>query len=172
MFEKVRAAFQGIDSLSVDIHGEQVGSDLRLATAVVLLEMAQVDGEYSSEEGQNLFIALEREFGLTKERTHSLLGQAERNAGGKVSLDYFVSIINSHFDVLQRQRILSDAWKIISADGITSDRESAFAVRLREKLGLTMEQSLRARRLAEHGVDLGDVAKIARLNSALTDNQE
>lgn len=163
MFERVRDAFQGIDSLVVDSHGTQVDGDLRLATAVILLEMAQVDGQYTSDEGRSLFLLLEKEFGLTKEKTHALLERAEINVGGQTRLDHFVGIINSHFDILQKQRILADAWRIISADGETSQQESKFAVRLREKLGLSMEQSLRARKLAEDGVDLGDTSKLINL---------
>jgi uncharacterized tellurite resistance protein B-like protein len=162
MFERVREAFKGIDSLAVDSQGTQVDGDLRLATAVILLEMAQVDGHYTSDEGRSLFLLLEKEFGLTKEKTHALLEKAEINVGGATRLDHFVGIINSHFDELQRQRILADAWKIISADGETSQQESKFAVHLRAKLGLSMEQSLRARKLAEEGVDLGDTSKLIR----------
>jgi len=163
MFERVRDAFKGIDSLAVDSQGTQVNGDLRLATAVILLEMAQIDGQYSSDEGRSLFLVLEKEFGLTKEKTHALLEKAEVNVGGQSQLDHFVNIINSHFDVVQKQRILADAWRIISADGETSQSESKFAVRLREKLGLSMEQSLRARKLAEEGVDLGDTSKLIHL---------
>lgn len=168
MFERVRDAFKGIDSLVVDSQGTQVDGDLRLATAVILLEMAQVDGHYTSDEGRSLFLLLEKEFGLTKEKTHALLEKAEVNVGGQTRLDYFVGIVNSHFDDLQKQRILADAWRIISADGEMSQQESKFAVRLREKLGLSMEQSLRARKLAEDGVDLGDTAKLIHL----ADNNE
>jgi len=165
MFERIREAFQGIDSLAVDSKGDEVSNDIRLATAVLLLEMAQVDGGYTSEEGRSLFQALEKEFGLTKEMTHSLLEKAEQNVGGPGRIDHFVQIINSSFDDLQRQRVLSDVWKIVSADGVTSEREQKFAVYLREKLGLSMEQSLRARKMSEEGVDLGDVSKLANLTS-------
>jgi uncharacterized tellurite resistance protein B-like protein len=165
MFEKVREAFGGIDTLSVDADGIRASSDLRLATAVILLEIAQIDGAYSSEEGRSIFLTLEKEFGLTKENTHALLEDASINAGGQRRMDHFVEIINSHFDVLQKQRILADAWRIISADGETSQQESKFAVTLREKLGLSMEQSLRARKLAEEGVDLGDAAKLVHFGA-------
>jgi len=163
MFERVRDAFKGIDSLAVDSRGAQVDGDLRLATAVVLLEMAQVDGHYSSDEGRRIFLILEKEFGLTKEKTHELLEKTEINVGGQTRLDHFIGIINSHFDTVQRQRILADAWRVIAADGETSQAEGKFAVRLREKLGLSMEQSLRARKLAEDGVDLGDTSKLIHL---------
>lgn len=154
MFERIRQAFSGIDSLSVDKNGNQVEDDLRLATAVLLLEMAQVDGNYSADEGRTMYRALEREFGLSDDSTHKLLALAEQNVRGGNKVDEFVTIINEHFDDIQKQRILAVIWKVISADGITSDRESKFAVSLREKLNLTMEQALRARRMAEEGFDL------------------
>ncbi len=154
MFEKIRQAFHGLETLSVDREGRQVQDDLRLATAVLILEMAQVDGSYSIDEGQAMFRSLGREFALSNDSTHRLVALAQQNVRGREQIDEFVQIINDHFDDTQKQRILALVWKVISADGITSDRESAFAVRLREKLHLSMEQALRARRMAEEASDL------------------
>jgi len=154
MFYKIREAFHGIDSLTVDREGNQVEEDLKLATAVVILELAQLDGNYSVEEGQSMFLSLEKEFALGRDSTHKLLALAEQNVRGRGQVDEFINIINDHFDDTQKQRILAMAWKVISADGITTEKEALFAVQLREKLKLSMEQGLRARKLAESGVDL------------------
>lgn len=154
MFQKVRDAFGGLDTLSVDKSGNSTDSDLKLAAAVVLLEIAQVDGNYSQDEGTMMFKSLEKEFGLTSDSAHKLLALAEQNVRGREQVDEYIEIINTFFDDTQKQRILGMVWKIISADGITTERESGFAVRLREKLNLSMEQALRARKIAEGGIDL------------------
>jgi uncharacterized tellurite resistance protein B-like protein len=154
MFDRIRQAFRGIDSLSVDRDGNQIDNDLRLATAVIVLGVAQADGAYSAEEGKTIFKSLEKEFALTPDSIHRLLAVAEQNVGGRERMADFISTINEHFDDVQKQRIMAMVWRVISADGFTSERESQLAVELRERLNLTMEQALRARRLAEEGVDL------------------
>lgn len=154
MFDKIRQAFHGIDSLAVDRDGNQVEQDLRLATAALILEIAQLDGGYSVDEGQAMFHALGKEFALSTDSVHKLIAVAEQNVRGHGQIDDFAKIINEHFDDIQKQRILAIAWKIIQADGVGSQKESRFAVVLREKLNLSMEQALRARRMAESGADL------------------
>ena len=57
--------------------------------------------------------------------------------------------------------------EMIMADGVVDHYESTYAVNLRTKMNLTMEQAIRARRMAEGGEDL--TLEQAELSSEPTD---
>jgi uncharacterized tellurite resistance protein B-like protein len=164
MFTHLREFFHGIDSLTVDKDGEKVTRDLQIAAVVLLLEVARRDGHFEQEEATAVVRAVEEEFGIDRDKALELLERAETSGRAlelgrgegiePLKIDYFLRVINEHFDDTQKQHILAMCWKVILADGVIDNDESTFAVGLRTALGLTLEQSIRARRIAEEGRDL------------------
>ena len=154
MVQKLRDFFHGMGSLTVDRDGQPTNEDLKLAAAVLLVELAQADSTIEQAESRAILISLEREFGLPREKSFKLLEEATLQARGAGKVGQFVEVINEHFDSNQKQLILAMVWRVISADGIAEKHETAYASDLRSRLGLSLEQSIRARRMAEEGADL------------------
>jgi uncharacterized tellurite resistance protein B-like protein len=151
MLSDLRNYFHGIDSVSVDKDGKPTSDDLKLAAAMLLLECARVDGSYQQVEAQTIAELIENNFGLDQKKTLALIEKADTT---RPDHEKFVQYIRDGFDESQKQLLLSLLWRAIAADGVADKLETAFATTLRTQLGLTMEQSIRARRLAESGTDL------------------
>ena len=150
----IRQYFGSVDSLSVDEGGDSTTEDLQLAAAVLLVEANRDNKRNNAEESRTIFKNIEKEFRLTAEQAHALVELAERSPKSESTMSEFISLINESFSDPQKQRILAMVWRVIMADGVVDHYESTYAVNLRTKLNLTMEQAIRARRMAEGGEDL------------------
>ena len=151
---KIRQYFQPLETLSVDETGRAATSDLHLAVGVLLAEAARSGGSESTEEAREMFRGLEREFNLPAEQVHKLLELSRTSMRDSETLESFIEEISQSYNDAQKQKILAMVWKVLIADGIIDRYESTFAVAVRTKLGLTLEQSAQARKMAEGGYDL------------------
>lgn len=152
--DKIRQYFQSLESLSVDESGNAASNDLRLAVGVLLAEAARSSGSESADEAREMFRGLEREFGLTADQVHKLIELSHGSMRDMSTLAGFIDEIAIAYNDSQKQKILAMVWKVLIADGVVDRYESTFAVDVRTKLGLTLEQSVHARKLAEGGYDL------------------
>jgi uncharacterized tellurite resistance protein B-like protein len=95
---------------------------LRLATAVMLLEVMRADGDFASAERRAVIDALRDQFGLADDEIAQLVEMAERAARDATDWFEFTSHINNHFG--SRPRCAwSTMWRVAYADGHLSDRE-------------------------------------------------
>jgi uncharacterized tellurite resistance protein B-like protein len=62
-----------------------------------------------------------------------------------------VHLIRDGFSLEQRISVMAIAWRLVMADQKTSRAEAHFASTLRQELGLSLEQAVMARTLAERG---------------------
>lgn len=154
MFHEIRGFFHGIGTLAVDDQGTPTSEDLQLAAAVLLIETARLNKEETQQEDEVILKALEANFGIPLDKARSLMETASSAARDGNHLPRFLEIIHSRFDDEQKQIVLATVWRVIAADGIVDKYEAALAAGVRTSLGLTLEQSIRSRRLAESGEDL------------------
>lgn len=96
---------------------------IKVATAVLLAEVARMDGEVVAGERQAALKAVREKFGLTEAEAETLLGLAE--AEGRQASDYFqfTSLINRHFTADQKARVIEQMWSIAYADAQLSQYE-------------------------------------------------
>jgi uncharacterized tellurite resistance protein B-like protein len=94
--------------------GEQ---SLRLAVALLLLDVARADMEVTGEERLVARQLLERFFPLSPEEAQKLVAAAQREAEQSTSLYPFTSLIKRECDLDERARIVGMLWKVSSADG-------------------------------------------------------
>ena len=151
---QLREFIHGVESLSVDEQGNPTSQDLQIAAAFLLLFVASADGNLEPAESRVLLLGLEKEFGLERKRAFEIVEIAQAQPMRRQEMEAILETLHSNFDEAQRLRILALVWKVISADGFSSDFENRAAVVIRQRLGLTLEQSAHARRLAEAGDDL------------------
>ena len=128
-----------------------ISNELQLAAAAVLLSVARADSNVAPEEQAAIKSVLQREFHLSSAQAAALLGTVEKSPA---AVDNALEEIRSGFSLEQKQVLLAAAWKVIGADKDVQHAESQFAVELRTKLGLSLEQAIGARRLAEGGADV------------------
>lgn len=119
--------------------------DTRRAVATVLASAARADSHFAAEECEALVNMFECKLGLERQCALSLLSGSETQA----ILDEAIDELREVLSLEQRELILGLTWAIIAADKLVETEEKAFAASLRNNLGLTLEQSLRARKIAE-----------------------
>jgi uncharacterized tellurite resistance protein B-like protein len=89
---------------------------VQVATAVILLEVARSDEEFSSIEKTTVAAILKKKFGLSKEATAQLLEVAKKKRKESVDFWQFTNLINENYSGEQKKKIVEAAWRVIYAD--------------------------------------------------------
>jgi len=151
MFEKLKSIFEGRHELAVDANGAPADEELRAATAVLLLEAAHGDQELLRQEAKTVLRAMQREFGLSAEEARELAGRAEAIRPPAVTLQELTDVVHRGFTPEQRRRVLALVWKIVEADHEETDWEGTFVQFVKERLGLSEQDSAVAEQMARRG---------------------
>lgn len=145
MKSAVKASLQRLHGLlrsprSVDESGEQA---IRLAAAVLLVEMARADADHDGLEREALRRELEQRFGLDPDSAQALLEAAERTADESVSLHGYIDDINSGLDYPQKLSVLKMLWQVAYADGRLHRYEEHLMRRFADMLHLSHTDFIR-----------------------------
>lgn len=123
--------------------GESREPAIRLAAAVLLVEMARADAEHNGPEREALRRELEQRFGLNAQEAEALLEAAEHSADQSVSLHSYIDDINSSFDYPQKQSVLKMLWQVAYADGRLHHHEEHLMRRFADLLHLAHDDFIR-----------------------------
>jgi uncharacterized tellurite resistance protein B-like protein len=104
-----------------------LSSLIQTATAVILLEVAHADDEFSDRERDRIIAILRKEFQLDEEEVVELIEVSERRRRGSIDLWHYTRIINDTFEDNEKQRIIDYIWQVIYADG-TLDKYEDYIV--------------------------------------------
>jgi len=107
---------------------------LRMAGALLLLEVAAADFKFGSEERALLQERVGVRFGLAGSELKGLIDQAMRQHDVTVSLFEHVEMINKHYDADAKRRLMRDLWRMAYADGELHHYEEAVVRRLADLL--------------------------------------
>jgi uncharacterized tellurite resistance protein B-like protein len=136
-------------SLEIDYSGEVTDRDAVISSVILFSAIAKADGELESEEINSLVGIVMREFEIKESEAAEIIEVALLVSEDKKKLDNFVERVNETFDQLQKQLIMTLVWRVMLADNIIEKAEASLAVKLRTAIGLSMEEAIRARKLAE-----------------------
>ncbi len=107
-----------------------------VACAVILSDLALIDGEFHVSEYQFLFSKLEEDLGIGADEAQEVMKQARFTlAAGRGSLGY-AAYIKKTFTLEQREQIYTMVEGMVAADEKTDGFEIYLANRLRTSLGL------------------------------------
>ncbi len=95
---------------------EEAGQRLRLASAALLIEMARADYETRDSEMRRITAAVSTTFGLDAEATKQLLELADAQARSATSLHGFTSLINEHWPLESKIKLIELMWQVAYAD--------------------------------------------------------
>lgn len=107
---------------------------LRMAGALLLLEVAAVDFEFGRAEREMLQQRLGQRFALPKAELKRLLDEAMRQHDMTVSLHEQVDLLNRHYDAEAKRDLMRDLWAMAYADGELHRYEEAAIRRLADLL--------------------------------------
>lgn len=95
---------------------------LRIATAALIVEVMRLDGIDAAERDAVLG-SLRDKFALTDDEAQGLVELGELEAGAAIGYYQFTSLINEHFDIGQKERIVEIMWEVACADATLSAHE-------------------------------------------------
>jgi uncharacterized tellurite resistance protein B-like protein len=124
---------------------------IRVATCVILVEMANSDDDFTEAERDHIIDVLENRFDLSRDDAQELIGVAERELEKSIDLYRFANTIKDSFPEEERIRVLEEIWKVVYTDGELSGHEDNLAHKLSFLLGLTHKQMIEAKLKAKKG---------------------
>jgi len=124
---------------------------LRVATAVLLVEIARADFVVEAAERERLCQLLQQQFQLSDSELDALLEEAEADADRLVSIQHITRLMNEHYDHTMKRRVVEMMWQLVYADGEKSHYEEHLIRQVADLLYLSQGEFIQARHLAEEG---------------------
>jgi uncharacterized tellurite resistance protein B-like protein len=122
---------------------------LRLATAVLLVEVMRADTRSALGEKPAVLEALRTKFGLAEDELARLYELAEQRSIEAHDLHSFTARINAAFDEPRKVRILEMLWQVAYADGHLDAHETHLMRRLADLLHVRQSDAIAAKLRAE-----------------------
>lgn len=152
MLKTIKDLFDRLSPLAhaADPHAEEQA--LKLATAVMLVEVMRSDATFRDGERALVMAALRDQFALSTDEADRLAELAEATAEGASDLFGFTSRINDNFDMPQKLRMIEHMWRVAYADGHLNNHERHVLWRVADLLhvpqGAYVHARLRAKEAA------------------------
>ncbi len=142
---------QVVESISVTDSGTTVDRDaaLRLATAVLMVDVARADHVFDESEFERLLQLVERHFGLAPEEAAELVNSASDTADDIVSVHEFTALLHEHLDEGEKARIVGLLWDIAYADGELDKYEDSLILKISDLLYVSRPKVMRLKHDAQ-----------------------
>lgn len=148
MFDALRSFLDGMAPYSAGGAGPAAPS-LRLAAAVLLMEVMRAEGAISAQERAVAARELRAQFGLAEAEVAPLLDGAERES--RTANDYFrfTSVLNAQLAQAQKIALVEAMWRAAYADLRLDPRENAVISQVAELLHVTHGEYIAAKLRAQ-----------------------
>lgn len=90
--------------------------DLQVATAVLLLETARIDDEFTDDERNEIITVLKKHFEISEEEVERILEVSQKEIEKQLDLYHFTKQINEHFEIDDKIKIIEMVWRVIYTD--------------------------------------------------------
>ena len=128
-----------------ELKEEDRAERIQVATCALLLEVANSDDEFSDIERDNIIQILEKDFELSDEYAKELMELSDKEREESIDLWHFTNLINEHYSIEEKIKIIEMVWKVIYADGKLDKHEDHLAHKLSNLLKLTHKQLIDAK---------------------------
>jgi uncharacterized tellurite resistance protein B-like protein len=115
MFEKIKQFLSTHEEKEFDERESK--RRIQIATAVVLLEVAYADEEFSDAERVQVVTILKEQFSLDDESVEELLQISEEKLKHSIDIWHFTEIINENYSDDEKYLVIETVWRVIYADG-------------------------------------------------------
>ncbi len=136
---------QVIESISVTDSSIAVDRDaaLRLATAVLMVDVARADHIFEDSEFERVLQLVEQHFKLAPEEAAELVNSASDTAEDIVSVHEFTALLHEHLDEDEKARIVGLLWEIAYADGELDKYEDSLILKISDLLYVSRPRVMR-----------------------------
>ena len=124
---------------------EESFHDIRIATCALLLEMSQIDGDFSESERESILSTIRKDYHVSDEHATAILEAADEELRGNLDLWQFTSLINRNYTPEEKIEIIEMVWRIAYTDGKLDKHEDFLVHKLADLLHLTHRQLIDAK---------------------------
>lgn len=152
-----RLITQVIETISVTAETVNSAADrddaLRLATAVLMVDVARSDHVFDATEFDQVLRLIETHFRLSPEQAAALINAADEEAEELVSLHEFTQLLHQNLDEQEKARIVGLLWQVAYADGRLHRYEDSLVLRISDLLHVSRGRVMRLKHDAQPGND-------------------
>ncbi len=123
---------------------------IAIATAVLCLEIAHSDDEFSPEEKLHVPIILEDIFNLSAQEAEEFVLSAEKEINRSSDLWHYTNIINKHFDKERKKEIMYAIWRLVYIDSVLDKYEDYLMHKISKLLNLSHDDLIETKLRALH----------------------
>ena len=124
-------------------NGEERAAALRLATAVLMIDVARADHVFEESEFDRVLQLVESHFELEPEDAAELVNLAGEKADDLISAYEFTSVLHKHLDEAEKVRIVGMLWQIAYADGELDKYEDSLVLKISDLLHVSRARVMR-----------------------------
>ena len=149
LFAQVVERISATDSVTP----EDREAGLRLATAVLMIDVARADHVFDETEFDQLLKLVEAHFGLEAEQAAELVVEASGKAEDLVDLHDFTKLLHDYLTEDEKAQIVSLLWQIAYADGRLDKYEDSLVLKISDLLYVSRGKVMRLKHDAERAAD-------------------
>jgi uncharacterized tellurite resistance protein B-like protein len=123
---------------------------LRLATAVLMIDVARADHVFDEIEFDRVLNLIEAHFNLTPEQAAELVNIAGEKAEELVSVHEFTQLLHEHLSEQEKARIIGLLWQIAYADGQLDKYENSLVLKISDLLYVSRGRVMRLKHDAQN----------------------
>ena len=146
---------QVVDAISAptatDSGSEDREAALRMATAVLMLDVARADHTFDESEFDRILTLVQEHFNIPAQQAAELVNAAHEKAEDAVSAHDFTQVLHEHLDEDEKARIVALLWEIAYADGQLDKYEDAFVLKISDLLHVSRGRVMRLKYDAKGG---------------------
>ena len=137
---------------AADIEADTRDAAVRLATAVLMVDVALVDSSFDETEFDRMLDLIKRQFGLGTQEAADLINAANAKADEHVPTQELTELLNEHLDQDEKARVVQLLWSIAYSDGQLDKYEDSLVLKVSNLLGVSSEQVERLKHETASGV--------------------
>ena len=139
--DRIADAIATADEGAVDT--EDRDEAIRMATAVLMIDVARADPVFEETEFERLLQLFESHFDLTPEDAALLVDEAGEKADNLVSAYDFTKVLHDYLDHDEKARVIELLWKIAYADGRLDKYEDSLVLKISDLLHVSRGRVMR-----------------------------
>ena len=122
---------------------------IRMATAVLMIDVARADYVFDESEFDSVLELIEQHFHISPETAMELFNAANEEVDGLTSLHDFTQLLHNNLDEDEKSRIVSLLWRIAYADGRLDKYEDSLVNKISDLLHVSRGRVMRLKHDAE-----------------------
>lgn len=138
-----------ISSTQTRENGEAREEAIRMATAVLMIDVARADHVFDETEFESVLELIEGHFNIGPESAVEIFNEANEEAEDLTSLHEFTQLLHANLDDAEKSRIVALLWRIAYADGRLDKYEDSLVLKISDLLHVSRGRVMRLKHDAE-----------------------